>query len=117
MKENIIKIKSYSFALEIIKLYQFMKKENEYVISKQLLRSGTSVGANIEEADAGVTKKDFTNKMSIASKEARETLYWLRLIKDSDLTLYHLENLTANCNELIRLLTSIVKTAQKNLNL
>lgn len=92
-----------------------MKKENEFIISKQILRSGTSIGANIEEADAGISKKDFVAKMSIASKEARETLYWLRLIKDSGLTSYNLNNLKDTSQELIRLLTSIVKTSQKNL--
>lgn len=86
MKEIIVKLKSYFFALEIYKLYQFMKRESEWVISKQVLRSGTSFGANVEAVGAGVSNRDFVSKMNIASKEARETLYWLRLIKDSDLT-------------------------------
>nr|MBP6316418.1 four helix bundle protein [Chitinophagaceae bacterium] len=73
MKEIIVKLKSYFFALEINKLYQFMKRESEWVFSKQVLRSGTSIGANVEAADAGVSKRDFASKMSLASKEARET--------------------------------------------
>ncbi len=80
-----LKNKSYRFALRIIGLYKFLCDEKkEYVLSKQILRSGTSIGANIEEANAGQTKKDFLAKMSIASKEARETLYWLKLLRDSD---------------------------------
>jgi four helix bundle protein len=116
MKENVIKIKSYAFVLEIVSLYKYMTSKNEYVISKQLLRSGTSIGANVEEADAGISKKDFAAKMSIASKEARETNYWLRLLKDSSIIPeYNLTSITKNSEELIRLLTSIVKTSQKNL--
>ena len=71
MKEIIVKLKSYFYALEIIKINQCIKKENEWVISKQVLRSGTSIGANVEAADAGVSKRDFASKMSLASKEAR----------------------------------------------
>lgn len=79
--KNIVKEKSFNFSLQIINLYKKLVNEKEYVISKQLLRSATSIGANIEEADARYSKKDFTAKMSIASKEARETKYWLRLLK------------------------------------
>ena len=78
------KEKSYSFALQIIRLYKSLLKQNEFVLSKQLLRSGTSIGANVEEALAGQSRADFLSKMSIASKEARETHYWLRLIRDSE---------------------------------
>jgi four helix bundle protein len=85
MKEdNIIQQKSYDFAIRIIKLYQFLKsKKNEYVLSKQILRCGTSIGANIEEAIGGQSKKDFLAKLSIAYKEARECHYWIRLLSDT----------------------------------
>ena len=84
MKQSLIKEKSYSFALQIIRLYKSLLKQNEFVLSKQLLRSGTSIGANVEEALAGQSRADFLSKMSIASKEARETHYWLRLIRDNE---------------------------------
>jgi four helix bundle protein len=86
MKNNIIVDKSYDFALRIVKLSQYLiKDKKEFVLSKQILRSGTSIGANIEESIGGQSKKDFLSKMSIAYKEARETSYWLRLLKDSDI--------------------------------
>ncbi|MFZ6015433.1 MAG: four helix bundle protein [Patescibacteria group bacterium] len=86
MKENIALDKSYQFALKIIKLYFYLSKEkHEFVISKQVLRSGTAIGANSEEAVAAISKADFINKVQIALKEARETDYWLRLIRDSKL--------------------------------
>jgi four helix bundle protein len=111
-KPNVVKKKSFNFSLQIIKLYKKLINEKEYIISKQLLRSATSIGANIEEADAGYSKKDFTAKMSIASKEARETKYWLRLLKFSNLTNINMEPFIDNNDELIRLLTAIVKTSQ-----
>ena len=83
MKENLIKTKTFDFAILSIDLYKKLLSKNEYVLSKQFFRSATSIGANVEEADAGYSKKDFTAKMSIASKEARETLYWIRLIEAS----------------------------------
>jgi len=85
MKENIIQIKSYAFAVRIVKVYKYLCEEKkEYVLSKQLLRSGTSIGANIEEAIGGQTDKDFFAKLTIAYKEARETHYWIRLLTDTD---------------------------------
>lgn len=83
MKHNLIKEKSFDFALLIIELYKLLISKQEFVISKQLLRSATSIGANIEEASAGVSRKDFLNKMTIASKESRETRYWLNLLDRS----------------------------------
>lgn len=83
MKENLIATKTYSFALQIVKLSKDLNSQNEYVLSKQVLRAGTSIGANVEEAIGGISKKDFRAKMSISYKEARETHYWLRLLKDS----------------------------------
>lgn len=111
-KPNVVKSKSFHFSLEIIKLYKKLIEEKEFVISKQLLRSATSIGANIEEADAGYSKKDFTAKMSIASKEARETKYWLSLLKYSELTNLNVDSYLNDVGELVKLLTAIVKTAQ-----
>ena len=117
-KDNPVKDKSYIFALLIIRLAKTIQNDaKEYVLSKQLLRAGTSIGANVEEANAAQTKKDFIAKMSIASKEARESSYWIRLLRDSN---YVEENdasrLLKDCEELIRLLTAIVKTSQTTSN-
>lgn len=84
-KENVILEKSFDFALSILELYKQMIAQKEHVLSKQILRSGISIGANVEEATTAISKKDFTAKMSIASKEARETRYWLRLFERSEL--------------------------------
>jgi len=111
-KDNIILTKSFDFALQIIELYKQMKTQNEYVLSKQVLRSGTSIGASVEEAMAGISKRDFTHKMSISSKEARETKYWLRLIQHSQIVNVEVSKLLVQVEELIRILTSIVKTSQ-----
>lgn len=81
MNDSIVKEKSFQFSLKIIELYKKLSSQNEYIISKQLLRSGTSIGANIEEALAGQSKKDFTAKMSISSKEARETNILVKIVK------------------------------------
>jgi four helix bundle protein len=115
MKNNVIQKKSYDFALQIISLYQMLCKANEFVLSKQLLRSGTSIGANVEEAQAGQSTADFIAKMSIASKEARETNYWLRLLRDSG-TINESEvgSLIVESESIIKILTSIVKTSSKN---
>ena len=113
VRENIIVSKSYSFALEIIKLYKSLIKQNEYVLSKQILRSGTSIGANIHEAIAGQSKKDFVYKLGIALKEARETSYWLNLLKDSDfLPLEKFTEIYKSCEELIKILNSIILTTK-----
>jgi four helix bundle protein len=115
MKESIVQKKSFEFSLKIITLYKKLQHEKEFVISNQILRSGTSIGANVEEALAGQSKRDFTAKMSISSKEARETKYWLRLLKESELTDLEVNSLILDIDELIRILTSIVKTSQQNL--
>lgn len=115
-KDNVVLNKSFDFALEIIELYKILKTKKEFVISKQLLRSGTSIGANVEEATAAQTKKDFATKMAIASKEARETRYWLRLLNKSKLVEYDYKNYLNKIDELIRIITAIVKTAQSNLS-
>lgn len=90
-----------------------MKLQNEYVLSKQLLRSGTSIGANVEEALAGISKKDFIAKMSISSKEARETRYWLRLIDKSNIVQIELLKTLQDIESIINILTKIVKTSQE----
>lgn len=115
MKESIVQNKSFQFSLKIISLFKKLQKEKEFIISKQLLRCGTSIGANIEEALAGQSKKDFIAKMSISSKEARETKYWLRLLEESDLTNIDVTEMLSDIHELIRLLTAIVKTSQESL--
>ena len=113
-KENIIRDKSFDFALQIIELFKQLIAEKEFVLSKQLLRSGTSIGANVEEATAAISKKEFTAKMSIASKEARETRYWLRLLDKSKLVNLDFTKPLAEVEQLINILTAIVKTSQGN---
>ena len=113
-RPNIIKEKSYQFALDVIRLYKALQVQNEYVLSKQLVRAGTSIGANVEEATAAQSRKDFIAKMSIASKEARETRYWLRVLKDSMICeKIDFSGSLKKSEELINLLTSIVKTTQQ----
>lgn len=116
MSNNILKEKSYKFALRSIKLFQYLSKEKqEYIISKQIMRSGTSIGANIEEAYQGQSKADFIHKLSVANKEAFETHYWLRLLRDSDLLETKIaESLLIDCDELQRLLVSSIKTSKIN---
>ncbi|MGB9082876.1 MAG: four helix bundle protein [Desulfuromonadaceae bacterium] len=116
MKEdNIIQKKSYDFALQIIALYRKLCKANEFVLSKQLLRSGTSIGANVEEAQAGQSRADFISKISIASKEARETNYWLRLLRDSKiLDEADVKLLLSESDAIIKILTSIVKSTTES---
>ncbi len=113
-RKSIVAEKSFQFSLKIISLYRELIRENEYVLSKQLLRSATSIGANIEEALAGQSKKDFITKMSIASKEARETRYWLRLLDKSQLIKNDYTDYLKDNEELINMLTAIVKTSQQN---
>lgn len=115
-KKNIIKDKTFSFALSVIELYKICKSQNEYVLSKQLLRSGTSIGANVQEASAGFSQKDFLYKMSIVSKEARETLYWIELLAQSKLVVFNEVQYIKEVQEIVNILSSIVKTLQLKLN-
>ena len=115
MAESIIQQKSFSFALEVVELYRNIIAQHEYVISKQLLRSGTSIGANVEEASAGISRKDFRVKMATALKEARETKYWLRILKESKLVNVDVSNELAHVHELVLILSSIVKTTGEDL--
>jgi four helix bundle protein len=111
--ENKIQELSFEFSLQIIQLYKLLVEKKEFVISKQLLRCGTSIGANIEEALAGQSRKDFIAKMSIASKEARETKYWLRLLDKSKLIELDYSPYLNSIEHIINILTKIVKTSQE----
>jgi len=114
MKENVIVIKSFHFSLQILQLYKVLITNKEYIISKQLLRSATSIGAYIEEAGAASSRKDFIAKMTIASKEAREARYWLRLLEeDRFIKDYNFSELISEINQIISILTKIVKTTQE----
>ena len=116
MKENIVQIKSYAFAIKIVNIFKKLQTDKkEYILSKQLLRSATSVGANIEEAIGGQSRKDVFAKLTIAYKEARETKYWIRLLTDTN----YLENETSkdllkDIEELLRIIGSIQKTIRNS---
>ncbi len=112
MEKNVILNKTYNFALRIIKLNKFLNKEKrEFTLSKQILRSGTSVGANAEEASGSISKKEFRAKFFISYKEARETHYWLRLLRDSDYIDKKLaESLLSDIEEILKILGAILKT-------
>jgi four helix bundle protein len=107
--------KSYRFALRIIEIYRILSSDKkEYILSKQLMRSGTSIGANVEEANGAQSKKEFRARMSIAYKECRETHYWLRLLRDSKyLSEEEVKPVLSDCDELLRIIGSIVRTSFK----
>ena len=117
MSDNVVKEKSKKFALRIIRLYKYLSEEKrEYVISKQLLRSGTSIGANICEADHSMSKREFIAKMNVSLKEAAESVYWLELLFESEyMTQNEYNSIIGECIELKGLLICIIKTANKNL--
>lgn len=114
MSENVIQKKSFEFAIQIVETYNYLVTEKrEFVLSKQLLRAGTSIGANVSEAVRGQSTKDFIHKFQISRKEANETLYWLNLLEATHFI--HSENagnLAKKCDELIRILTAIIKTSE-----
>lgn len=114
--ENVIEVKSFDFAVRIVNLYKLLTGERkEYVISKQILRSGTSIGANVAEAQKAQSKADFNAKMYIALKEANETYYWLRLIfKTEYIRRNEFESLNSDLNEIISIITSITKSVKNN---
>jgi len=116
MDDRKIDERTFDFALLVVDVYKFLLVKKEFVLSKQLLRSGTSVGANVSEAQAAQSRNDFISKMSIASKEARETLYWIRLLKKSGyLTGYsRLGLLEGEISSIVKIITSIVKTTQNS---
>lgn len=115
-KKNVILTKSYQFGLRIVKLHMHLSKElRQFEISSQVLRSGTSIGANVEEAAGGSSRKDFINKMNIAYKEARESKYWLRLLKDSGIIEIKLaESSISDCEELLKILYTIIHTSRNS---
>ena len=113
-KSNIIVTKTFDFALSVLNLYEYFNNKKEYIVSKQLIRSATSVGANVEEAIGAQSKKDFIHKMSIARKEARETKYWLRLIKESNSFDLDCDHLISEIDEILKILVSIIKSSQES---
>ena len=113
--ENKILELSFDFSIQIIGVYKQLIEKKEYVLAKQLLRSGTSIGANVEEAIAAQSKKDFISKMAIASKEARETRYWLRLLDRSKLVDIDYSSYLVSVEHIINILTKIVKTTQETI--
>jgi four helix bundle protein len=117
MKENVVKDKSFAFAIRVVKLYQYLQGDKrEFVLSKQLLRSGTSVGANIREGEHSESKADFIHKLAIAQKEVNEVLYWLELLHATDyLTQSEFESIFTDATEILKLLTSILKKTKSNL--
>lgn len=117
MSENVVKNISFGFAVRIVKLYRYLCEEKrEFVMSKQLLRVGTSVGAMVREAEHAESKADFKHKMGIAQKEINETIYWLELLKETDyLTNEQFESMNNDAIEIIKLITAIIKTTKTNL--
>ncbi len=118
MKENVLKTKTFSFSIRMVNCYKFlMQEKKEFVLSKQLLRSGTSVGAMVREAEHSESKPDFVHKMAIAQKEINESLYWLELLYATDyLSLDLFNSLNNDAVEIIKLITSSIKTAKSTIN-
>jgi len=116
MKESIIGEKSFQFAVRIVRLYKHISEsKREFILTKQLLRSGTSIGANVQEGLQGVSPKDFQYKLSISLKEAEETMFWLRLLKETDYLIEtEFNSISVDCHELIKILTAILKTSRSN---
>jgi four helix bundle protein len=117
--DNVLQKKTYAFAIRIVKATQYLTNEKkEYILSKQLLRSGTSIGANTEEAIGGQSDKDFYAKLNIVYKEARETSFWLRLLKDTNyFEESHADSLLLDCDEILKIVGSIIKTMKIKLGL
>ena len=115
MSERMIDERTFDFALRVVDVYKFLLRKKEFVLSKQLLRAGTSIGANVAESQAAQSRKDFISKMSIASKEARETRYWIRLLKKSGYFEGYekLDLVEKDISSIMKILTSIVKTTQE----
>ncbi len=114
--ESLLHAKSYAFALRIVQMNKFLRERQEFVLSKQVMRSGTAIGALVRESEFAQSKADFVNKLNIALKEAKETDYWLNLLKDSGyLSDKSFSSIETDCGELIALLISSIKTARENL--
>ena len=116
MKPNILKEKSFDFAVRIVRLYKYLRyKKEEYILSKQLMRSGTSIGAMVREAEHSESRQDFIHKISIAQKGTNETLYWLELLSATHyLTNTEYESINSDATEIMRLITAILRTAKKS---
>ncbi len=114
--ENLIQSLTFQFSLDVIKLYQMLVAKKEFILSKQLLRSATAIGANVEEGIAAQSRKDFISKMAIAAKEARETRYWLKLLSQSKLADLDYTVHLQSADHIINVLTKIVKTTQENIS-
>ncbi|MRT94008.1 four helix bundle protein [Ancylomarina sp. 16SWW S1-10-2] len=116
MSGNLIKEKSFRFAVRVVMLYKYLKSEKkEYILSKQLMRSGTSIGANVRESQNAESKADFIHKLAIAQKEADETLYWLELLKETDyITTEEYQSLESDATELLKIIRSIILTTKNN---
>ncbi len=115
MKENVIAIKTYDFAVKIVNLSRRLVTQREYILSKQILKSGTSIGANVEEAIGGISKRDFRAKMSISYKEARETDYWLRILKDTGyIEIPEFNALKKELTSILRILYRIIESSKQN---
>ena len=116
MKENVVREKSMAFAIRIVNLYRMLcEKRKEFVMSKQVLRAGTSIGANIAEAECAISRKDFLAKMYISFKECAEAKYWLELLhKTGFISLEEYTGITNDCNEIYRILAAITKTMKEN---
>jgi len=114
-KPNLIMEKSSKFSVKIIEIYKFLTKNNEFIISKQLLRSWTSIGANITESKFWASKKDFLHKITIALKEANETLYWLQLLQDSKMFEKDYKEYIKEINSIVWILVKIINTTKKNM--
>ncbi len=114
--DNVVVQKSYAFSLRCVRLYKYLcSRDGNYIIGKQLLRSGTSIGANVREALRAQTRPDFITKLNVALKEASETEYWIELLRDSDyISSSQAESMLADCVELLKILTSIVKKSKEN---
>jgi four helix bundle protein len=119
IKDNVVKTKSFDFAVRIVKLYQYLCcDKKEFVLSKQLLRSGTSIGAMIREAEHAESKQDFIHKFAIAQKEANEVVYWLELLKATDyLNEKEYENINNDAISILKLITSIIKTTKAKVDI
>jgi four helix bundle protein len=114
MKENLIAIKTFNFAIKIINLNKVLITKKEYVFSKQILKSGTSIGANVEEAIGGISKRDFRAKMSISYKEARETHYWLRLLKETNyITVEEFNKFEKELSSILKILFKIIQSSKE----
>ncbi len=118
MKENVLKIKSFRFAVRIVNLYKYLCEEKkEFVLSKQVLRSGTSVGAMVREVEHSESKIDFIHKMAIAQKEINETIYWLELMSETKyISPKEFENIKSDAVEIIKMITTSIKTAKSKIN-